>query len=225
MLIKKRAVIFDMDGLMFDTENLTFQAQSRLAEKLGMPFSMDYYMETVGLSDKVCYEKFIRDFGDNENTHRFARDYKKETHALVREQGVPEKKGLRNLLKFLHRNEIVCVVASSNQRYDVELFLETSGLKKYFHSEICGDEVREAKPEPEIFLKAAELAAAPLEACLVLEDSLNGIRSAHAAGIDVVMVPDLIAPTEEAEKKSLEIFPDLDAVRDWLEERRLIESL
>lgn len=223
--MKKRAIIFDMDGLMFDTENLTFQAQARLAERLGLPFSKDYYLETVGLSDQACYEKFLRDFGDNESTHRFALEYKQETHAIVREQGVPEKKGLRNLLGFLHHNEVVCVLASSNQRYDVELFLESSGLKKYFHNEICGDEVREAKPKPEIFLKAAELAAAPREACLVLEDSLNGIRSAHAAGIDVVMVPDLIAPTPEAEKKTLEIFPDLDAVRDWLEEKRLISSL
>lgn len=221
MAMKKKAVIFDMDGLMFDTENLTFQAQSRLAEKLGMPFSMEYYMQTVGLSDRACLEKYIQDFGDNETTFQFANGYKPETHNLVREKGVPEKKGLRNLLEFLHAKQIICVLASSNQRYDVELFLETTGLKKFFHNEICGDEVEHAKPDPEIFVRAAELAAEAPEDCLVLEDSLNGIRSAFSADIDVLMVPDLIAPNAEAKEKSLAVLPDLDAVQEWMETNRI----
>ena len=205
-----------MDGLMFDTENLTYQAQNRLAKKLGIPFSKEYYMQTVGVSDKDCLKKYIKDFGDNEKTYQFAEGYRTEVYNIVDEEGVPKKKGLTSLLDYLAEENIVCVLASSNLRYDVEYFLKNTGLSHYFKDIISGDEVDHAKPNPEIFLKAVQLTKMDKESCLVLEDSLAGVRSAYAAGVDVIMVPDLIPPNEETTEKSFLILDDLEQVKEWL---------
>lgn len=214
--LDKKAIIFDMDGLMFDTENLTYQAQDRLAKKLGLPFSKEYYMQTVGVSDKDCLKKYIKDFGDNETTYQFAEGYRTEVYNIVDEEGVPQKKGLTSLLHYLTKKNIVCVLASSNLRYDVEYFLKNTGLSDYFKDIISGDEVNNAKPDPEIFLKAVQLTELDKDACLILEDSLAGVRSAYAAGVDVIMVPDLIPPNEETKEKSLITLDDLEQVKEWL---------
>ena len=219
--MRKKAVIFDMDGLMFDTESLGYQAQGELAEELAIPiaFDFDYYLKQVGRSDKDVMPELASDFGDAELAERFLRKMKKRQTDIASEQGLPIKKGLYELLAFLKQEGAVCVVASSSRRREVSFYLELADISQYFRYQVCGDEVSFAKPDPEIFLSAWKPLDIPKEDCLILEDSLNGIRAAYDAGIEVIMIPDLIAPDDEAKAKTTAILPDLHAVIDWLEEK------
>jgi len=219
--MRKKAVIFDMDGLMFDTESLGYQAQGELAEELAIPiaFDFDYYLKQVGRSDKDVMPELASDFGDAELAERFLRKMKKRQTDIASEQGLPIKKGLYELLAFLKQEGAVCVVASSSRRREVSFYLELADISQYFRYQVCGDEVSFAKPDPEIFLSAWKPLDIPKEDCLILEDSLNGIRAAYDAGIEVIMIPDLIVPDDEAKAKTTAILPDLHAVIDWLKEK------
>lgn len=211
--MNKKVIIFDMDGLMFDTEKLVCQAQMSIAKKLGVPFSEDYYLGAVGMSDKDCIEKYAKDFGDYEIAYQLANDYRPELHRIIEASGVPHKQGLVPLLSHLQNLGKELILASSNRHYDIDMFLEKENLTHYFSHTVSGEDVAFAKPHPAIFEKAHALSRHPKEACLVLEDSLNGIRSAFSAGIDVIMVPDLIAPDREAKEKTIAIVNNLDEIR------------
>lgn len=219
--MRKKAVIFDMDGLMFDTETLGYQAQGELAEELALPiaFDFDYYLKQVGRSDKDVMPELASDFGNAELAERFLRKMKKRQTDIASEQGLPIKKGLYDLLAFLKDEGVVCVVASSSRRREVSFYLELADISQYFRYQVCGDEVSLAKPDPEIFLTAWKPLGIPKKDCLILEDSLNGIRAAYDAGIEVIMIPDLIVPDDEAKAKTTAILPDLHAVIDWLKEK------
>ncbi|CZR01538.1 HAD family hydrolase [Trichococcus ilyis] len=219
--MRKKAVIFDMDGLMFDTETLGYQAQRELAEELALPiaFDFDYYLKQVGRSDKDVMPELASDFGDAELAERFLRKMKKRQTDIASEQGLPIKKGLHDLLAFLKAEGVVCVVASSSRRREVCFYLELADISQYFRYQVCGDEVSFAKPDPEIFLSAWKPLGIPKEDCLILEDSLNGVRAAFDAGIEVIMIPDLIVPDDEAKAKTTAVLPDLHAVMDWLKEK------
>jgi len=216
--MKKKAIIFDMDGLMFDTEMLGYQAQGELVEELSLtiPFDFDYYLNQVGRSDKDVFPELAADFGDPLMASLFLERAKEMQTAIALEKGLPVKTGLYDLLAFLEKEGIICIVASSSVRKDVELYLELAEVSNYFNYQICGDEVSLAKPNPEIFIRSWEFLGFEKEECLILEDSLNGIRAAHDAAIEVIMVPDLIAPNDEATEKSVAILKDLHAVIDWL---------
>ncbi|MGP6138841.1 MULTISPECIES: HAD family hydrolase [unclassified Jeotgalibaca] len=209
----KKVIIFDMDGLMFDTEKLVCQAQMSIAKKLGVPFTEDYYLESVGMSDKDCLVKYTEDFGDYDIAYQLSNDYRAELHRLIELNGVPHKKGLEALLHHFKELDKELILASSNRHYDINFFLEKEGLSHYFSRKISGEDVEFAKPHPAIFERAHALTNHEKEACLILEDSLNGVRSAFSAGIDVIMVPDLIAPNEEARAKTIAIVNDLDEIR------------
>ena len=219
--MRKKAVIFDMDGLMFDTETLGYQAQGELAEEMDLPiaFDFDYYLKQVGRSDKDVMPELASDFGDAELAERFLKRMKERQTGIASEKGLPIKKGLYDLLAFLKEEGVICVVASSSWRKEVSFYLELADILQYFRYQVCGDEVSFAKPNPEIFLSAWKPLGIPKEDCLILEDSLNGIRAAYDAGIEVIMVPDLIVPDDEAKAKTIAILPDLHAVMDWLKEK------
>lgn len=218
--MRKKAVIFDMDGLMFDTETLGYQAQAELAEEMALPiaFDFDYYLKQVGRSDKDVVTELASDFGDAELAEQFLKKMKERQANIASEKGLPIKKGLYDLLSFLKEAGVVCVVASSSRRSEVSFYLELADISHHFRYQVCGDEVSFAKPDPEIFLSAWKPLGIPKEDCLILEDSLNGIRAAYDAGIEAIMIPDLIVPDDEAKAKTIAILPDLHAVIDWLKE-------
>lgn len=211
--MNKQVIIFDMDGLMFDTEKLVCQAQMKIAQSLGIPFTEDFYRESVGMSDKECLEKYTRFYNDEEIAYRLSNDYRDELYTMVTEIGVPHKPGLVPLLEHLKASGKELILASSNRHYDINLYLEKEDLAHYFLHRVSGEDVAFAKPHPAIFEKAHSLTSHPKEACLILEDSINGVRSAYSAGIDVIMVPDLVAPDPEARQKTLAIVNNLDEVR------------
>lgn len=206
-----KVVVFDMDGLMFDTEPIYYKANQKTADALNIPFDYAFYEKYIGASDTDFFEAMFEQFPEY-NVQQFIIDSKKDVEELLLSEPPEIKKGLIELLTYLNNNGYKTVVASSSERKLVEKLLSLTGFKGYFNAYIGGDEVAESKPNPEIFQKAVQRVGNQQSDVLVLEDSLNGIRAADKAGYKVVMVPDLIKPTEEAKAKTLEICEDLEKI-------------
>src|SRR5690606_14746485 len=174
-----QAAIFDMDGTLFDTERLRFNTINQAsAELAGAPIGEDILMDSLGLSAKRAEELAQSRHGDN-YPYRAIRQRADELElAHVREHGVPVKAGVYEILVRLKRNGILLAVATSSRRAIAEEYLINAGVMKYFDITVCGDEVVQGKPAPEIFLAAAaQLNCAP-EQSLMVEDSANGLLSA-----------------------------------------------
>lgn len=212
-----RAVIFDMDGLMFDTESVYYRINHDTAKELGFEMTKDFYRQFIG-SDNRHYEKGVYDLvGDDALAERFLKlSYQRLDDEFLKGH-VDYQKGLIDLLEQLQAWKIPAVVASSTKREMVDHLLTKLKVRNYFAGVVGGDEVHYAKPDPAIFNKAASLFDEEKDSMLVLEDSLNGIRAAHAAGIRVAMVPDLVAPNEEAQEKAVAILDDLHEVIPYIE--------
>lgn len=206
------AVLFDMDGLMFDTERLWTEAWMVTAEAEGLPVNLDVVAAMRGrnLADckRVCLERLGPDFDFD--------DYQAKTWVvmdrLVDKHNLPKKPGLVELLEVLRARGIPAVVCTSTRRVVAEGYLKRAEIDGCFKGLVCGDDVRNGKPHPEVFLKGAALTGKAPERCLVLEDSPNGIRAGAAAGCKAVMVPDLMEPTDELRALAAAIVPDLTAV-------------
>ncbi len=219
------AVIFDMDGLMFDTERVAVESWISAARDHGHEIDRSFFLSSVGLAAKGTRDLLMKIHGPD-FPHDAIRQRRLDlAAAYIAEHGVPVKKGLVELLGFLGVSGIPLAVATSTNRLRVDPLLGTSGLAQYFDAVICGDEVVRCKPDPEIYLAAAARLKVAPENCLVLEDSLPGIAAAHAAGAVAVMVPDLIAPDEATKLRARGVFVDLDAVKVWLSGMRLRESI
>lgn len=203
------AVVFDMDGVIFDSERLVMECWKVIADKYGIENIEEACFECLGINAALTKELMKKRYGEE-----FPYDaYKKEMSALFHSRAaggkLPQKKGIAELLTFLRENHIPAAVASSTRREVVIRELEEGGLLPYFDQVICGDMVKYSKPEPDIFLKACEsLLVDPAEA-FAIEDSYNGIRAAARAGMKPIMVPDLAEPTEEMEELACCILPSL----------------
>lgn len=210
---KMEAVIFDMDGVIFDSENLVIRCWKVVAEKYQIPDIVEACHECLGINAALTRELMLRRYGAD-----FPYDaYKKEMSDLFHKQAaggnLPQKPGIKELLSFLRDKKIKTAVASSTRREVVLRELKEGGLLAYFDAVICGDMVSKSKPEPDIFLKACEELFVMPQKAFAIEDSYNGIRSAYRAGMQPVMVPDLSEPTPEMKELTYGIFKDLHEVR------------
>ncbi len=211
----KKAVVFDMDGVIFDSERLVIECWKVIAKKYGIPEIEEACFECLGINAALTKELMLVRYGQD-----FPYDaYKKEMSELFHRRAaggkLPQKQGIRELLVWLKEQNIRTAVASSTRREVVVRELTEGGLIGYFDEVICGDMVSRSKPAPDIFLKACEcLEVLPGDA-FAIEDSYNGIRAAAAAGMAPIMVPDLAVPTDEMEKLSVEILPSLVEVLDY----------
>jgi HAD superfamily hydrolase (TIGR01509 family) len=209
--MKFDAVIFDMDGLLFDTEMVYYQATQIVADKMDFPYDKELYLRFLGVSDEelwVNYHEIFAPFG-KENVDRFIAASYQKTVEMFASGRVQLKPGVGELLDFLDENEIPRVVASSNKREVIDLLLEKNQLHHRFQDIISVENVKRAKPDPEIFLLANQALGTQKQRTLVLEDSHNGILAALGAEIPVVMVPDLLQPTDELKEKTLAVVPSL----------------
>ena len=217
---KVEAVIFDMDGLMFDTETLYYEANRTVAKKVGLEYTWEFHEKYIGVSDEDFHkELYLHYENKQEQVESLIHKGGQALLEYVEDNGLRKKKGLIELLDYLDSKKIKKIVASSNIRSTVSLFLEKEQLTSYFDVIIGGDEVSKAKPSPEIYEKAWLKTAVSKENTLVLEDSLNGIRASHEAGVPVIMIPDLIKPTNEAKEKTVAIFDDLLEVKRFIERK------
>ena len=195
------AVIFDMDGLMIDSERVTFEGYKHVLAKHNLTLSLEAYKTLLGKPVKAVYELFHKDYGDDFDVEETIKAVHQYMADLFENEGVPLKEGLIELLKYLKENDYKTIVATSSQRHRVDHILELSGLQKYFDDSICGDEVTKGKPDPEVFLKS----------CQKL-----GINAAYSAGIKVICIPDLKYPDHKFAIMTNKIMDNLSNVRDYL---------
>lgn len=212
------AVVFDMDGVIFDSENLYIKCWQTVADKYGISGIKEACLKCLGINAALTRKIMLEHFGDD-----FPYDgYAKEVSALFHEQAeggkLVQKPGVKELLGYLKEKGVKTGLASSTRRAVVVKELEEGGLLPYFDEIVGGDMVSRSKPEPDIFLKACENLDVAPEKAFAIEDSHNGIRAAYRAGMKPVMVPDLAAPVEEIEKISHIILPSLLAVKAYFEE-------
>jgi HAD superfamily hydrolase (TIGR01509 family) len=214
-----RAVVFDMDGLLIDSEGLVREGVIRAARGMGkdMPHSVSAKM--IGLPLNECLGLLAAHFGPGFDMDRFLIEERREIEALFAE-GVALKAGVIELLDHLDELGLPRAVATSSSRDSVEAHLGGHGVLKRFDAVIAREDVRRHKPNPDPFLAAAMALGVDAEFCLALEDSHNGVRAAHAAGMMTIMVPDLLDPTEEMHEKTIHIAESLHDVNRLLLARR-----
>jgi HAD superfamily hydrolase (TIGR01509 family) len=205
------AVIFDMDGLMFDTERLARTAWGLALGEWGHVLPEVVFLEMVGRTQPAVREILLKAFGrDLPFDSIVARTRFHLNDAFTRE-GVPFKPGLGELLEALKHRAVPVAVASSTCREAVLDRLSRAGLD--FGVVVGGDEVNMGKPAPDLFLEACRRLALPPRECIVLEDSEPGIRGAHAAGTIPIMVPDVAPPGDEVRAMAHRVFPSLHEVK------------
>lgn len=212
-----KGVIFDMDGLMFDTERLWDTLWEPACQALGVPMPEDtasFYASGRGLAGQYLQEHVHKYFPQVDPQKMLDKIWQIGDERFA--QGVPCKPGLKELLALLEERGLPRIVASSSPRNMIEQNLQTTGTARYFHDIVCGADVEHSKPAPDIFLEAARRLGLDIRDCLVLEDSYNGVRAGHAAGAVTIMVPDLAQPDEEIRQLYTRCCHDLYEVRDLL---------
>lgn len=217
---KYQGLIFDLDGLLFDTERLYYQATQEIADLMGIPYDEAIYHRYIGISDEelwvVYHELYDEDFG-SEKVDQFITDIFARSIEMFEAGEADLKIGVLELLDYLNQNKLAKVIASSNQRRLIDILLRKEGITDEFEMIFSFEDVKRAKPDPEIFEKAHSFLGLPKKEVLILEDSKNGVLAAHGAGIDVVMVPDLVLPTASLEKKITKVLPSLLELPRFLE--------
>ena len=186
-----RAVVFDMDGVLFDTESVCMKAWDYAGEVMGVGKAGYMVLKTLGMNADKAVEIIRTEFGEGFDAVKFKQIGKNYSYDYFNTYGVPEKPGLYEILDYLKNKGYKIALASSTSSQSVHHHLKEKDIEKYFDAVICGDMVEKSKPEPDIYLKAcAQLNENP-DNCIAIEDSKNGILSAHHAGLHVIMVPDL----------------------------------
>lgn len=206
------AVIFDMDGLILDSERMAIRMWVEAGEQGGYPITKEMARGAIGMDVKDTEALFISLLGPEfpfQRMNRLRRDLTEET---MDREGMPIKTGAREIISIIHRRSIPLGVASATETGIVSTYLDKADLKKYFSHIVGGDQVKIGKPDPAVYLLTADkLGVAPAE-CLVFEDSEKGLGAAHAAGMKPILIPDILPPTEEMLKKCFERFSSLQEV-------------
>lgn len=179
-----KAVLFDMDGVIVDTEPLHRKAYFKTFNELGIDVSEDLYTSFTGASTKRVCEILINQFNLTQTYEEIAktkRDYFKEY--FYNDEGFDLIPGVKQLIEHYYENGITLILASSATMNTINMVFEKFELDKYFSGKISGADLKESKPHPEVFLLAAEMAPESVENCMVIEDSTNGILASHRANI------------------------------------------
>lgn len=215
-----QAVVFDMDGVLFDTERLYNEAWHEVAESWPIKVNLDdLIVRCVGLNHadtrRLFDDMLGEDFPFDAYTGRIGARFRE----LVEEE-LPVKEGVREILFWLKEQKVPTALATSTSRESALSHLRRTGILSYFDEIITGDMVEHSKPAPDIYLIACNALHIPPADCIAVEDSPNGIRSAYAAGMKAVMVPDQIAPTDELRAMLYREFPSLTGLLRYLKEQQ-----
>ncbi|MDR1539096.1 MAG: HAD family phosphatase [Clostridiales bacterium] len=212
---KLKLVIFDMDGLMIDSERIAQAAWKEAGAKCAVEMSDEFVLSLVGANKAIMTPLFEKKFG-KDSLERLYRVSKGIMAEMIEKEGLQAKKGLHEILDFLKRHGIKRAVATATRKGAAVKSLSRVGILEEFDNMIFGDEIERGKPDPEIYIKSLEHFDMDRESAFVLEDSKLGLLSAVSAGIRCIVVPDLIKPDEETKRLAYAVAEDL------LEAKRLI---
>ena len=208
------AVIFDMDGLMIDSEPMYRAASARAAAELGYEIDDALYLSMLGRNHVDSLATLVRALGQAFPLDRFNERWPQYWHEIVDRDGVPVKPGLLALLDALEQHAVPFGVATSSNSHQAERVLEVANLRHRFEIIVTGDRIARGKPAPDIYLEAASQLGHEPTQCIALEDSDAGVLAAAAAGAATFMVPDLKSPGPEAAAAAHEVVESLDEA--WL---------
>ena len=211
-----QAVVFDMDGVIFDTERLVIEFWKEVAKKHNIPNVEHTCIQCLGTNRVRTREIFLENYGADFPFDPYRVEVTELFNTHYKGVPLPTKPGVRELLSYLQEQDIKVGLASSTAQHLVRDEIGTAGLLPYFQTLVCGDMVEHSKPAPDIFLKACEILNADPTKSIAIEDSFNGIRSAHCAGMTPIMVPDQVQPTDEIRTLAFHVMPSLLDVLNWL---------
>lgn len=218
--MREKAVIFDMDGVIFDSERLVLDCWEKVGEKYHIPNIRESFIECIGTNKEKTREIIYSHYGKEFAYDEFSREASVLFHEYVKENGLPVKKGVRELLQYLASEAVPVGLASSTRLAVVEEELRQAEIYNHFQVVMGGDQLKRSKPEPDIYLMTCEKMKIQPEYAYAIEDSYNGIRSSYSAGMMPVMVPDILPATDEMREKSLIILDDLTEVLDYFRKEK-----
>lgn len=210
-------ILFDMDGVLIDSERQSNEGWLWAAEQLGVDMPMWLIDSFKGAPAELCC-KFFDDYYKGAIDYWEAKELRTQHVYKIREtEGIPVKKGVKDIFEYIRNNGLKCAVATSTRRESAEKTLHKIGVWDYLDAVVYGDEVEHGKPEPDIFLRAAKaIGISPSEA-VVVEDSINGIKAGYAAGMRVVHIPDTIEIDDDIRKLTYMVCADLNGLIDVVE--------
>ena len=211
------AIVFDMDGVIFDTETIALRSWQDTADAHNLGDITETAMKCVGRSTVDTLKIFEEAYGDRISIEQMHIECINRFNEIMQTEGLPVKLGAMELLEHLKANGIKVALASSTTYDRVVMELKDADLFKYFRVIVGGDMIEHSKPEPEIYLLACEKLGADPKRSAAVEDSRNGIISASRAGMMPFLVPDIIEPDEEMKQLAHKQFKDLLEVKDYLE--------
>ena len=212
----KKAVIFDMDGVIFDTERVYLEIWQSVFEKYGYKMTKELYITVMGTGRKNVIKTFLENFGDDLLIEKMYEEKDNQLFYIIENQGIPLKKGVKELFSMLKEKNYKIALATSAKRDRVEKQIKDKWLKESFDAIVCGDDVEKGKPSPDIFLKAAKEIDVEAKDCFVVEDSPAGIKAAFSGGMKGIHVEDLKVADEDILKYCQKSFKDLQEVKKYL---------
>lgn len=205
-----KALLFDMDGLLLDSERVVQYSWNVAGEQLGYGKVGEHIYNTLGMNATGRIAYFKQALGEEFPYDEFQALSRKAFFEVADNEGIPLKQGAKELISYAKQMGYrVGLVTSSRREYAVDI-LTKAGIFQYFDGCMFGDMVTKSKPDPEIYRKSAEILGVRPEYCIAFEDAPAGVESATAAGIDVIMVPDLVKPDEETKMRAWKVLDTLD---------------
>lgn len=215
-----KAVIFDMDGLMIDSERATFRAYKEVLKRHDETMEESFYKSMLGKPERDNVDRLQERYPTLDILKLI-----EDTYICVGEDfdnnGIPLKKGLIELLIFLKENNIKTMIATSSLRNRLDKIITNANIKQYFDNTISGDEVVNGKPNPEVFLTACKKLGVNVDEAIVLEDSMAGITAAFDGNIPVICVPDMMYPSKEYVEKTISVEDDLLCVIEYIKKVKI----
>ena len=212
----KKAVIFDMDGVIFDTERVYLEIWQSVFEKYGYKMTKELYITVMGTGRKNVIKTFLENFGDDLPIEKMYEEKDNQLFYIIENQGIPLKEGVKELFSMLKEKNYKIALATSAKRERVEKQIKDKWLKESFDAIVCGDDVEKGKPSPDIFLKDAKKIDVEPENCFVVEDSPAGIKAAFSGGMKGIHVEDLKAADEDILKYCEKNFKNLQEIKEYL---------
>lgn len=219
---KLHAVIFDMDGLMLDTERIYHITWRSAGRELGYHFTDELLLSTTGRTFPDCYKLLQATFGAEFPLPTFQHLWPIHWNRYVARHGIPQKPGLTSLLDLLEARAVPKAVATSTTHEEAHFTLRSGQINRYFTIVVTGDQIMRGKPAPDIYLEAAQRLGVEPQNCIALEDSEAGVTAAAAAGMYTIMVPDTKQPSAEVAARAHHVFPTLHEARSLIEAEWLV---